>query len=71
VDIQVGYQQIFSGSIRGIRNPKAHSNVQIDAVRGMHFIFLASLLMSKVDEALALENSSAMPVPEAKPKQET
>jgi hypothetical protein len=32
--------------MRGIRNPKAHSNVQIDAPRAMHLIFLASLLMS-------------------------
>jgi len=54
-DIQLGYQQIFSGAMRGIRNPKAHSNVQIDAERSMHLIFLASLLMSKVDEALARE----------------
>lgn len=34
-DMQVGYQQIFSGAIRGIRNPKAHSNVQIDAIRSI------------------------------------
>jgi uncharacterized protein (TIGR02391 family) len=58
-DMQVGYQQIFSGAIRGIRNPKAHANVQIDAVRSMHFISLASLLMFKVDEALELEASVA------------
>lgn len=57
-DMQVGYQQIFSGAMRGIRNPKAHSNVQIDAFRSMHFIFLASLLMFKVDEALASSASS-------------
>jgi uncharacterized protein (TIGR02391 family) len=57
-DMQVGYQQIFSGAMRGIRNPKAHANVEIDAIRSMHFIFLASLLMFKVDEALALDSSS-------------
>jgi uncharacterized protein (TIGR02391 family) len=57
-DIQVGYQQIFSGAMLAIRNPKAHSNVQIDAVRSMHFIYLASLLMSKIDEAVALDSSS-------------
>ena len=51
--IQIGYQQIFSGAMMGIRNPKAHSNVQIDAARSLHFIFLASLLMSKIDEAVA------------------
>jgi uncharacterized protein (TIGR02391 family) len=73
-DMQVGYQQIFSGAMRGIRNPKAHANVQIDAIRSMHFIYLASLLMSKVDEALALEASAKIPsvdatiVPEPKEK---
>jgi uncharacterized protein (TIGR02391 family) len=51
--IQLGYQQIFSGAMIGIRNPKAHSNVQIDATRSLHFIFLASLLMSKIDEVVA------------------
>jgi uncharacterized protein (TIGR02391 family) len=59
-DMQVGYQQIFSGAMRGIRNPKAHANVQIDAVRSMHFIFLASLLMCKVDEALDTEAPSTV-----------
>jgi uncharacterized protein (TIGR02391 family) len=59
-DMQVGYQQIFSGAMRGIRNPKAHANVQIDAVRSMHFISLASLLMSKIDEALEIETSAAI-----------
>jgi len=58
-DMQVGYQQIVSGAMRRIRNPKAHANVQIDAIRAMPFLFLASLLMSKVDEALAAESLSA------------
>jgi uncharacterized protein (TIGR02391 family) len=59
-DMQVGYQQIFSGAMRGIRNPKAHANVQIDATRAMHFIFLASLLMSKIDDALAFDISAVV-----------
>ena len=50
-DIQRGYMQIFAGSMTGIRNPKAHDNVTIDATRAIHFLFLASLLMSKLDEA--------------------
>jgi uncharacterized protein (TIGR02391 family) len=66
-DMQVGYQQIFAGAMRGIRNPKAHANVQIDATRSMHFIFLASLLMSKVDEALELEASSNGSIVSANP----
>jgi len=50
-DMQLGYMQIFSGSMTGIRNPKAHGNVDIDATRAAHFLFLASLLMYKIDEA--------------------
>lgn len=49
-DIQIGYMQIFSGSMTGIRNPKAHDNIKIDSKRAIHFLFLASLLMFKIDE---------------------
>jgi uncharacterized protein (TIGR02391 family) len=48
--IQAGYMQIFAGSMTGIRNPKAHSNVVIDKKRAIHLVFLASLLMAKIDE---------------------
>lgn len=50
-DIQKGYMQIFAGAMTGIRNPKAHGNINIDKERAIHFIFLASLLMNKLDEA--------------------
>ena len=49
-DIQKGYLQIFAGTMTGIRNPKAHQNISIDNIRAIHFLFLASLLMSVVDE---------------------
>lgn len=49
-NIQKGYLQIFSGAITGIRNPKAHENLIIDRKSAIHFLFLASLLMSKLDE---------------------
>jgi uncharacterized protein (TIGR02391 family) len=49
-DIQIGYMKIFSGSMTGIRNPKAHDNITIDSKRAIHFLFLASLLMFKIDE---------------------
>lgn len=49
-DIQKGYIQIFSGTIAGIRNPKAHTNITIDKNRTIHLLFLASLLMFKVVE---------------------
>jgi uncharacterized protein (TIGR02391 family) len=53
-NIQVGYMQIFSGCMTGIRNPKAHANITIDRLRGTHFLYLSSLLMHKIDEATVL-----------------
>jgi uncharacterized protein (TIGR02391 family) len=49
--MQQGYMQIFAGTMTGIRNPKAHGMVQLDEVRCIHFLFLASLLRHKLDEA--------------------
>ena len=51
-NIQQGYMQIFAGAMTGIRNPKAHEIVTIDEKRAIHFLFLASLLMYKLDEAV-------------------
>ncbi|MEP6933432.1 MAG: TIGR02391 family protein [Nitrospirota bacterium] len=48
---QVGYMEIFSGTMTGIRNPKAHSNLVIDEKRAIHLLYLTSLLMYKLDEA--------------------
>jgi uncharacterized protein (TIGR02391 family) len=50
-DEQEGYMHIFAGAVQAIRNPKAHSNVTIDEARAFHHLFLASLLMYKLDEA--------------------
>jgi uncharacterized protein (TIGR02391 family) len=50
-NIQQGYMQIFAGTMIGIRNPKAHGIVDIDETRTIHFLFLVSLLMYKLDEA--------------------
>ena len=49
-DVQEGYMEIFAGSMIGIRNPKAHDNISITRNRAIHFLFLASLLVYKVDE---------------------
>lgn len=49
-NIQKGYLQIFAGSMTGIRNPKAHGNLNPDARKALHLIALASLLMHKIDE---------------------
>lgn len=49
-NIQQGYMLVFAGSMIGIRNPRAHENLEIDRSRAIHFLFLASLLMYKLDE---------------------
>ena len=51
-NVQQGYMEIFSGSILGIRNPKAHSNMHITKEDALHRLMLASLLMNKIDEAI-------------------
>jgi uncharacterized protein (TIGR02391 family) len=48
-DIQKGYSFIFAGSMMGIRNPKAHENLKISKEQAIHMIFLASLLMNRLD----------------------
>ncbi|HEY9752686.1 MAG TPA: TIGR02391 family protein [Coleofasciculaceae cyanobacterium] len=48
--IQQGYMQIMAGSMTGIRNPKAHGNLNPDNSKALHLIALASLLMHKIDE---------------------
>ena len=50
-DIQQGYMEIAAGAMTGIRNPKAHANIMISRARALHFLVLASLLMSKLDDA--------------------
>jgi uncharacterized protein (TIGR02391 family) len=49
-NIQQGYMQIFAGAMTGIRNPKAHENINITRERAIHFLFLSSLLFAKLDE---------------------
>ena len=51
-NIQQGYMEIFAGAMTGIRNPKAHGNIKITENRARHFIYLASLLMHKIDERI-------------------
>ena len=55
-NIQQGYMQILAGSMIGIRNPKAHANLNPDKTRTLHLISLASLLMYKVDERIQDNN---------------
>ncbi|MHB8563639.1 MAG: TIGR02391 family protein [Acidiferrobacteraceae bacterium] len=51
-NIQQGYMQIMAGSMTGIRNPKAHGNLNPDSTDALHLICLASLLMRKIDERI-------------------
>lgn len=64
--IQKGYQLIFAGTMTGIRNPKAHQNLYIDAKRARHHIYLASLLAQIVDEEYE-PNKAVLTTPEAEP----
>lgn len=50
-NIQRGYLDLFAGAMAGVRNPKAHGNVQITKERAIHFLFLASLLFFKLEES--------------------
>ncbi|MBI9107083.1 MAG: TIGR02391 family protein [Spirochaetales bacterium] len=52
-NIQQGYLQIFQGAIIGIRNPKAHENMTTERNKAIHLLFLASLLMNKIDERIS------------------
>ena len=49
-NIQQGYMQIMAGAMTGIRNPKAHGNLNPSPRKALHLICLASLLMYQIDE---------------------
>jgi len=51
-NIQEGYMVIFAGAMIGLRNPKAHNNLEIKQGRAKHLLYLASLLMHKIDERI-------------------
>lgn len=50
-DIQRGYMELFAGSVRCIRNPRAHERVVVDKADAIRKLHLASLLMSAIDNA--------------------
>jgi len=52
-DEQEGFRFLFMGAVVGIRNPKAHENInQRDPYRTLEYLALASLLMKRVDEGV-------------------
>ena len=49
-NIQQGYMQIFTGSMIGIRNPKAHNNLNPNKLLSIHLLQISSFLMCKIEE---------------------
>ncbi len=50
-DIQRGYMELFAGSVRCIRNPRAHERIVVDRTEAIRKLHLASLLMSAINNA--------------------
>jgi hypothetical protein len=42
--------ELFRGAILAVRDPKAHDHVQLKKEKAIHFLFLANLLLSRLDE---------------------
>ena len=58
-DAHKGYKNIFDGVAQAIRNPTAHANIYQSESAAKHLIYLASLLMQKIDDGLRNNNSRA------------
>jgi uncharacterized protein (TIGR02391 family) len=50
-DEQLGFMNMFSGAVSGLRNPRAHKFVKDDPERALEFIAFVSLLAKLLDEA--------------------
>jgi uncharacterized protein (TIGR02391 family) len=50
-DEQLGYMNMFSGAVSGLRNPRAHKLVRDDPERALEFIAFVSLLTKLADGA--------------------
>lgn len=57
---QLGFKFLFMGATTGIRNPKAHQNIeQKDPIKTLHYLSFASLLMAMVDVATVQSPATA------------
>lgn len=55
---QEGFKDIYMGAVVGIRNPKAHDIIhQLDRIRTLEYLALASLLARRVDEGTVRNKS--------------
>ena len=52
-NIQKGFMQMLAGAMSALRNPKGHENITLSADDAMRRIMFASMLMFKIDEAVA------------------
>ena len=52
-NIQKGFMEMLSGAMSALRNPKSHENILISRENAMRQIIFASMLMYKIDEAVA------------------
>lgn len=50
-DEQLGFMMMFSGSVAGLRNPRAHKLIKDDPERALEFIAFVSLLAKLLDGA--------------------
>ncbi|PKP13536.1 MAG: TIGR02391 family protein [Bacteroidetes bacterium HGW-Bacteroidetes-3] len=51
-NIQQGYLQIFSGAMTGIRNPKAHDNIEIEIDETVRLLCFCGELMDKIENRI-------------------
>lgn len=56
-NMQIGYMNMFAGSVSALRNPKAHENDELTVEDTVRQLMFASMLMYKLDEALKNSNS--------------
>ena len=52
VNEQEGFMYLYAGAVQGIRNPKAHDNIeQNDIIRTLEYLVFASLLAKRINES--------------------